>query len=482
MLAVRCLFLQGTYAAAAPGRQAEPEWPPHPARLHAALVAAAWASADRNQLDAPSQRALEWLELTPPSIAGGSGVGYRGSSLPNQGLPPTFVPRNLSPRESAQVTRELKKGNEVSRLTGRTARVFPTAVPGDASIWFVWSDDPPPEVRRETDRLLAEVQYLGSSRSPVCTHIDETPPAPWLVPVPDQPGRSVYSARVAVPGTTGHLVANRFERLRGAFGVPVPYGSPAGTEETQAVSEGAFERLLVLRITAGTRLDAARTWRVARAFRAAVLSRAGDRAPPALHGHGPLPHCAFLPLPAVGHPETGGRITGMGLAIPRNLPEGQIAAIEKAALEVSTLRIRGLPRAWTLAPIGSAPPLQSLLPTTWCGPSRRWCSVTPVALDRHPKRSRGEGPARLLAESVRNAIQSEENGRAPEISRAAVLRTSAVAGAPSRGTFGHVPDVGYLCDAEVVFDQPLRGPLVVGRRRHFGVGLFLPVTDFAEPA
>lgn len=475
MLAIRCQFLQGTYAAAAPGRQAEPEWPPHPARLHAALVAAAWAKTDGNTLEPSARSTLDWLELSPPSIAGGREVGFRTSSLSSGSVPTTFVPRNLSPREGKHLARALSKGDDVSRLTGRTARVFPTAVPGDAPIWFMWAEEPPPPVRAGIDQLLTGLQYLGTSRSPVCACIDDHPPPAWLVPAPRRPEAATHSARVAVPGTTAFLITNRFERLRGGFGVPVPYGAPADMDRDHSAVAGPFGRLVILRITAGTRLDAASTWRVTRAFRAAVLSQAGDSAPPVLHGHGPLPHCAFLALPAVGHPEASGRIMGLAVAVPRGLADEGVAAIEGVVQRISTLAIRGLPKAWSLEPLGSAPPLRSVMPTTWTGPSRRWQSVTPVALDRHPKRSRGEGLAALLAESVRTALELGQIGSAPEVSGASVLRRTAVPGAPARGAFRHVPDVGYLCDAQVTFAEPVRGPVLVGRRRHFGIGLFLPV-------
>lgn len=479
MLSVRCSFLQGTYAAAAPGRQALPEWPPHPARFHAALVAGAWAAATGEALGPGEQTALEWLEQSPPSISGPSGVGFRRSSVARDRLPSVFVPRNLSPAEVKDVSRTLKKGDDASRKMGRTARVFPTAVPGDQPVWFIWNGGPSDEVWATIERMLACVQYLGASRSPVLVHLDDQPPPPWLTPLEGSMSGGEVALRVATPGTTKHLIANRTVRLAGGIGAPAPYGrhSPSiGTGEDQP---RLFSRLLVRRVTEGTGLDVQRAWRVARAYRAAILSQAGDRAPAALHGHGPLPHCAFLPLPAVGHPQSGGRIMGLAVAIPAGLGDAEIAAIERAVDKVSLLRIAGLPEAWRLEPLASTMAPYSILPSTWQGPSRRWQSVTPVALDQHPKRSRGETVAELLTRSVRTAIGGDN---APvEVARAAVLRTSAVPGAPPRQAFRHVPDVGLLCDAEIEFARPLLGPLVAGRRRHFGVGLFVPTKEDERP-
>lgn len=476
MLAVRCQFLQGTYAAAAPGRQAEAEWPPHPARFHAALVAAAWAVSDGEPIDPGLREALDWLESSVPTLAGGENVGFRSASR-GESLPTAYVPRNLSPKETSGVAADLEKGTDISRQIGRTPRVFPTAVPGDDPIWFVWQDLPPPAVHEGIARLVAAVQYLGSSRSPVCCGLDDKAPQPWLVPVPDEPARAEASMRVATRGTTERLLRSRFERLAGGFGTPLPYGRPALSVDRVQPLRGPFGSLLVRRVTGGTGLDISRAWRVARAFRSAVLSHAGDHAPEALHGHGPLPHCAFLPLPAVGHPGAGGRITGLAVAIPRGLDDVDAGSIRAAVSKVTELNILGLPQRWKLASIGPVPPLWSVMPGTWSRPSRLWRSVTPVALDRHPKLSHGEGPADLLVSSVRTALGDIAESKAPPVRRAAVLRGSAVAGAPPRRAFRHLPDVGMLVDAEVEFEQPLEGPLVVGRRRHFGIGLFLPTSE-----
>lgn len=479
MLAVRCSFLQGTYAAAAPGHQARPEWPPHPARFHAALVAGAWAAAEGEALGAAEQAALEWLESAPPSIAGASEVGFRGSSVSRDRLPSVFVPRNLSPAEVKDVSRTLQKGQDASRKMGRTARVLPTAVPGDQPLWFVWEERPPDEVRTIIERLLTWVQYLGASRSPVLANMDEQPPAPWLTPVQGDMSGVELSLRVATPGTTKYLIANRKVRLAGGIGVPAAYGRPSESIPNGETPTRLFSRLIVRRVTEGTGLDVQRAWRVARAYRAAVLSQAGDLAPPALHGHGPLPHCAFLPLPAVGHPQSRGRIMGLAVAIPSGLGDDEVAAIERAVEKVSLLKIGGLPTPWRLEALASTMPPYSILPSIWQGPSRRWRSVTPVALDRHPKRSRGESMGELLARSVSTAIGDGE--ASPEVVRAAVLRTSAVPGAPVRQAFRHVPGVGLLCDAEIELSRPLLGPLVAGRARHFGVGLFLPALEEAAP-
>src|SRR5207248_7942432 len=62
MLALEVEFLLGRYAAADFRDRDRPEWPPHPARLFSALVAAAHGSG----MGESARDALLWLEGLPP--------------------------------------------------------------------------------------------------------------------------------------------------------------------------------------------------------------------------------------------------------------------------------------------------------------------------------------------------------------------------------------------------------------------------------
>src|SRR5699024_7889443 len=66
MLAVTVNLLAGRYVATQSNDRSRPEWPPHPARLFSAAVAA-WA--DHGDCDEDERSALTWWEgLGPPSI------------------------------------------------------------------------------------------------------------------------------------------------------------------------------------------------------------------------------------------------------------------------------------------------------------------------------------------------------------------------------------------------------------------------------
>jgi CRISPR-associated protein Csb2 len=70
MLAIEVAFLTGRYVATAYNTRNESEWPPHPARLFSALVAAHFAADATSVPDHSNERLLlEWLERQgAPSI------------------------------------------------------------------------------------------------------------------------------------------------------------------------------------------------------------------------------------------------------------------------------------------------------------------------------------------------------------------------------------------------------------------------------
>ena len=74
MLAIEVNFLTGRYVATAHNDRERSEWPPEPARLFSAMVAA-WAEAGE---DPAEREVLEWLEaLEPPALTASAAVPRR---------------------------------------------------------------------------------------------------------------------------------------------------------------------------------------------------------------------------------------------------------------------------------------------------------------------------------------------------------------------------------------------------------------------
>jgi len=446
VLTVRCELLLGSYQAADPFGPADTaEWPPHPYRLHAALVAAACeAGGERPAEDALA--ALRWLEVQGPPAITCSLVPSRRTAARS------WVPRN--PTRGGEWGRYVKAGSAVNRVD----RTFPTAVPADPVVTFTWpaADD----ASGVLVGLIEAVAWLGSSRSPVmCAVADAGPPAVF---VPS--ARGDWQVRVAAHGITEALVEARFSHPQPVSAPIAGYAAAAApVESVPRPVSGPFSELLVRRVVAATQ-DAADTAAVAAALRLAVLARAGDTAPAALHGHDPSRgHAAYLALCDVAHAGARGTLRGVALALPDDVTTAEQAACERALRAVNPLLL-----AEGQSPLALDDEIADLVTLSverWVGPATDWATVTPVVIDRFPRR--GRTPRDELLASIANA-------GLPEPAEVQLLAGPPLAGTPPGGAMrGEVPP-GMRVHARLRFEQSIRGPMLVGRGRFRGVGLFLP--------
>jgi hypothetical protein len=97
-------------------------------------------------------------------------------------------------------------------------------------------------------------------------------------------------------------------------------------------------------------------------------------------------------------------------------------------------------------------------------PSRTWASVTPVVLDRHPKR--GQRVEDVVADSV-------ELAGYPRPVDVGIGQCSPSAASPRR-TSSRLA-AGRWTHVTLTFDRRVAGPLLVGKDRHFGMGLLRPM-------
>lgn len=151
---IRVDFPTGRCYSAQTHDPSSPEWPPHPSRLFAALVASGYRS---DEGMTPKRRAvLEWLEALPPPM-------ISAPSADLQQAPVTYVP----PGDS--VGRKGKKGQEeyehgVHRW--RQPRYFPKAIIlGEPVIYYGWKTDPQDDFISDLDEVAAGVTHLGTSHS-----------------------------------------------------------------------------------------------------------------------------------------------------------------------------------------------------------------------------------------------------------------------------------------------------------------------------
>ena len=439
-------FLTGRFVATCHNDRRQPEWPPHPARLFSALVAA-WADAD--EVDASERAALEWLESqAPPDIAASEAVPRKAVShfVPVNDI--SVVSRSWYERRAnnvsglaaqlhaelaasggdvtkraTQVERELTRARDVEdqvgiagntppvsavamlpERRGKQGRFFPSVTPHDPRVSFLWGVPAPDEVAEALDRLLRRVTRLGHPSSLVsCRLIANASGATFEI------GEDGDNMRAVRRGQLAEL-ERQFSRHRGLKPRALPYENVQYRAVAKSAQQPDRERKpntagqwIVFEFMPGSRsYPATRAVELATALRAAVFHHADNPIPEEISGHLPdgrptaVPHVAFLPLPYVGFEHADGRLLGLAVSVPDPVSADARRAVYRAIgnWEQSarhdglrlTLGAQGMVHLRRQR--GSAT-LVSLRPGAWSRDSCRWVSATPIALPRHPGRLGG---------------------------------------------------------------------------------------------
>lgn len=454
-----------------------PEWPPHPSRLVAALVAVARTDEEL--------AALRWLcGLPAPVIAAGEAAVGR--------LRRSWVPTN---RIEAAGGHQVHPGR---RNAG--PKQWPRCFPPAPTLMH-WVATPSDDHLAALDSLARRVPYLGRSTSHVMLRFFTRDPSAepltggeWI---PQPIGEEGTSVRVPE--------ADYVDRLRAAFeaGIPAIEGarSPAlpYVRRPHAVQDGepepmrAYERLVILGLPRGVALAPQFAVKIAKALRARVRERIEERSDIdpdlliAVHGHrrandDDTRQLAFMAVPEVGFPHSSGQVRGVAVAIPNDVvPElrrAVVRALRGDGFEddgLTTLRIPGVADLTDLLP-EPQPPVgrRTLSQGHWCAESREWTSVTPVVLPRFPRRDLAAEAVvvETLAHIGLPVPESVEWRRAPFVVGGVDLRANQTVrhrGAQVQA-FGHV---------RIRFSDPVAGPILVGAMRHYGLGLLIPRPDKA---
>lgn len=456
--AIEVNLLTGRYVATCYNDRQQGEWPPHPARLFSALVAA-WADADSP--DPEERGALEWLESQgAPAIAASAAVPRTVAShwvpVNDEAIVASRARKadkiyalmdqlaeelNASPegdtRSIARLRQRIARERDVQKDVtevgktkidsakkllpdGRTKqkRYFPSFQPDEPRVTFLWESDAPDAVRTALDGLLERVTRLGHSSTLVACRVAAD--APEASHVPGSTGTSLRAVRSGQLAELEQLYADhQGNKPRALPFTDVPYGtvaSAAHDEDTlQANTAGDW---IIFEFAHDSRaFPSTRAVEVARAMRGAVLRYAEDPIPAQLSGHGeagnPLrsPHLAVLPLPYVGYEHADGRLLGIALSTPRSLSDDARRALYRAiggwerSVAAATYPLRltfGAGGVLRLRRLRGPATNASLRADMWLRPSRKWVSATPVSLPEHPGRLAG-GTARKRAKAWREA-------------------------------------------------------------------------------
>lgn len=493
MLIVEIELLSGRYVATAYNDRRRAEWPPHPARFFSALVAALH---DNEPVDTTESEALLWLEKQPPPSLDVDDNDV-GNNVGRRQVLNVFVPVNDPSTKALATAIALLPDRRT-----RQVRTFPVVVPARSQFAFIWPEKISDTLRAALDRLCARVTRLGHSSSLVRCAVVQRLVTPTLVPHPD--GDVVL--RTVGPGQLNHL-EKEFVRHQGVETRVLParpqrYGSPHMEREAPAPTQSVFsnEWILLERVS-GARPLSSRGTDLTRSLREALIEQHGERTlPTSLSGHredgrpADQPHVAFIALPFVGHKYADASVQGCAIVVPRELADSEreallrlIAAWEqnRAVLDDGTMELAA----------GSLPPVRlrrvelsgkvSLRPERWCRPSRRFVTATPIALDRNPGnlRSNQQGTAHKASLDAQRsiAVGCERIGLpqpiSVEISIAPLLSGAQPAHSflPWPGIPGRTSRV--LVHADIRFGEPIRGPVLLGAGRYFGLGLCLPTPE-----
>lgn len=193
---------------------------PSPARLHAAMLAAAGqgvragARGDELTPSAADRAALAWLEgHVPDALA----------------LPASVVDTGLATAYRPEGFFGIRKTGRI--LASREDRLGSVALA--APVAWLWDEVPPPDVAEALSGLCPDVSHLGTAESPVTLRVASATPSHRL-----ERGASLLSGdgievEVARPGRTAALEA--------AFAATVGRG-PSATGDRPSRSEGAVSR------------------------------------------------------------------------------------------------------------------------------------------------------------------------------------------------------------------------------------------------
>ncbi len=474
MTALGIRYLTGCAVSSDMTRQ-KPEFPPHPGRVFMAMVAAHFETRGGDD----ERRALQWMESQ--------------SEAPDLRVPEFSVRRASKPRVPLETYVPVNDQKSADAIVARTRqpRSFPTVHLHDDKVFLIWKTDAPREIRDALERLCSRVTRIGHSSSLVQMWLaDENERVePTLI---SENRSSDRKLRVIEPGTLAYLDRafsnGRFPSLNTWSGY-----REAKPEQRELVPGPFDPALIVLQKFEGRSLGLESTLRLTTALRNAAMKALPEgECPEWLSGHQPdgSPtreiHAAFFPLPFVAATHADGHVVGLAIALPRGIARAEVRRVVGPLLFDSDSGADRDIRLWSNDPLWEwslvremrdRPPT-ALRITTWTRPSRIWASVTPVVLHHYPKKNREEDVERILFE----AFESAKLPRPTSIEARSISPLQGVGHARSIPEFAEGGErlCRYQTHVAVEFPEPVEGPVLVGRGRFRGYGLFRPIRQTEE--
>jgi CRISPR-associated protein Csb2 len=477
MLTISVELLTGTYRADPDGSvmmggAVTGEWPPSPARLLAAFIA---ADGTRERCTATTGSELKKLAAAPPPIV------FADTS-------PCKEKRLHIPIEDQFVVTSAKGKNTVQEFPGRQATVKRSGVkvvPRHHIVQFLYDLTCDRKDLKALQYRAARIGYLGCSDSPVRIHVSATAPTQDSTLgqfTPDKEGSLRLSTHRAGDVDRWDALYDQSRMGSGSRGQRrtlrhlTRYRLPGIDPEPMSDKGRVISWLQFDRAVSGRRVAA-----VSYHLKEAVMAHYGrmypySTIPAVLHGHRQglgFNLIRFLALPNVGHSYSDGRIHGAAVWLPPGVEPAEQARIRRAASAVDRIRVgtahisvdnwdkRLGRRQWATNPYrwshSSDVPVEHQL----------WATAFPVLLERH-----GEVTSSALNRMCANA------GLPPALhfleSRIPFLPGGVKLAPPETVRPGHSHRRPY-CHFLIHFGVPVPGPIALGAGRSYGLGLFAPV-------
>lgn len=455
------------------------EWPPAPARLFQALVAASHHGAHGLIHQAVRDEALRWLERQPPPpILAASAVQQRGHLI-------NYVPNN-----------DDKFGNDAHVRTDKSIAAW--FFPESSAVAYQWPIGADANAAKHAEVIAAMaslITYVGRTVDLAYARgrvLDVEPPT-------EAAGRKRWQPQEREGGRWLAPAAGFLELLDRRHPRSVSAEPPDFTNTRQVTYEAddvrrfdapvaVFELLRMdgrklafdprdLRQPAGMVRNAMLRW--ADATPGIRQHFAADQLARFLRGHKSAAgkdrseggHFAVVPLPSVNPPSFTAdgwlrRVAVIGYGMTsfgeRELFEELTRGLHGALLEDNG-KPRGELRLLT-------PREQQRILAPLVGPASRWRSITPVVLTGYTRKGRG-AEACLLRALLQQGYRAEDLDSVACFTGPVVPTAQPARAYRVQGYLDTTPRV----HAEIIFRRQLMGPLVVGRGRFTGFGLSVPL-------
>ena len=476
-------FLHGTFrgdptGSANTGRLEKGEWPPSPARLFAALVAADGTGNRCRATQRTGQSELKWLEEQPPPII------YADA-------PTMCRHQQLNPRYVVLATKSCSS-NTHQEFVGRKGSLVRPGVrvaPRHPHAAYLWESSPPSDLFDALRLRCARVGYLGTSDSPVRLRAGSKRPD-HVTEDSYKPARDgTIAIGVPAPGQLAVLdrMYDEWSKLGPsisrsqypALNHSVWYREPVGLQQFSPGEVVAWLRISRKRLGGATKsgvVSGRRVSIVTDLFKKSLLSKYDDLfgdPPPILHGHGFSGNgyelARYLALPDVGFKWSRGCIHGLALWLP-SAADGRLRKRARdAALAIRRISGNGIDVLVARTDVRDKKdrPLAAN-PWRWEKESIRWATAFPAVHERRCRLNLDEVSKWCIHAGLPKPVAFRST-RSPLVHGALDLAPVEV-NRPGRigMPYSHV---------ELVFSEPVKGPIVIGSGRQRGLGLCVPVRE-----